>query len=239
MKQFLIAVLAALAIFAGGTTWAAERAPLLMEGKKTLYQRVVTHPGASLRAGQGKDAAVVQKAVRPFSVFYVYTRDGDWLEVGASTSKADGWMKSEETTPWNQALTLLFTDRSQRRPVLFFKRAAANGCAEVENSGERNPFRREFSSPQTRRCGAPPPLFPKTFASGADGDWRDAGGFVSAEVPRSRLLSLNVVFLFQGVLFQAVHLEKGTPNAHRTGARGGSPPVRPAPCRRRPQQENL
>lgn len=123
MKQFFITILAVLAIFAGWTptTRAAERTPLLMEGKKTLYQRVITHPGASLRAGQGKDSTVIQKAVRPFSVFYVYTRDGDWLEVGTSTSKADGWMKSEDTTPWNQALTLLFTDRSQRQPVLFFK----------------------------------------------------------------------------------------------------------------------
>lgn len=150
MKQFLIAVLAALAIFAGGTTWAAERAPLLMEGKKTLYQRVVTHPGASLRAGQGKDAAVVQKAVRPFSVFYVYTRDGDWLEVGASTSKADGWMKSEETTPWNQALTLLFTDRSQRRPVLFFKdhKAIMDVCQAEDLPGTLTKLRAEAEAAQ-------------------------------------------------------------------------------------------
>lgn len=123
MKQLIIALLATLAIFAGWTptTQAAERTPLLLEGKKTLYQRVITHPGASLQAGQGKDSTVIQKAVRPFSVFYVYTRDGEWLEVGASTSRADGWMKAKDTTPWNQALTLLFTDRSQRRPVLFFK----------------------------------------------------------------------------------------------------------------------
>lgn len=123
MKRILIAILTALTLLAGWTpaAHAADRTPLLMEGKKTLYQRVITHPGASLYAGKGEGSTVIQKAVRPFSVFYVYTRDGNWLEVGASTTKPDGWIKSTDTTAWNQALTLLFTDRSQRQPVLFFK----------------------------------------------------------------------------------------------------------------------
>ena len=123
MKRILIAILTALTLLAGWTPAAdaADRTPLLMEGKKTLYQRVITHPGASLYAGQGEGSTVIQKAVRPFSVFYVYTRDGNWLEVGASTTKPDGWIKATDTTAWNQALTLLFTDRSQRQPVLFFK----------------------------------------------------------------------------------------------------------------------
>ena len=113
MKRILIAILTALTLLAGWTlaAHAADRTPLLMEGKKTLYQRVITHPGASLYAGQGEGSTVIQKAVRPFSVFYVYTRDGNWLEVGASTTKPDGWIKATDTTAWNQALTLLFTDR--------------------------------------------------------------------------------------------------------------------------------
>ena len=119
MKRILIAILTALTLLAGWTpaAHAADRTPLLMEGKKTLYQRVITHPGASLYAGQGEGSTVIQNAVRPFSVFYVYTRYGNWLEVGASTTKPDGWIKATDTTAWNQALTLLFTDRSQRQPV--------------------------------------------------------------------------------------------------------------------------
>ena len=90
MKRILIAILTALTLLAGWTpaAHAADRTPLLMEGKKTLYQRVITHPGASLYAGQGEGSTVIQKAVRPFSVFYVYTRDGNWLEVGAELRKA-------------------------------------------------------------------------------------------------------------------------------------------------------
>ena len=50
MKRILIAILTALTLLAGWTPAAdaADRTPLLMEGKKTLYQRVITHPGASL-----------------------------------------------------------------------------------------------------------------------------------------------------------------------------------------------
>ena len=47
MKRILIAILTALTLLAGWTPTphAADRTPLLMEGKKTLYQRVITHPG--------------------------------------------------------------------------------------------------------------------------------------------------------------------------------------------------
>ena len=47
MKRILIAILTALTLLAGWTpaAHAADRTPLLMEGKKTLYQRVITHPG--------------------------------------------------------------------------------------------------------------------------------------------------------------------------------------------------
>ena len=61
MKTFLAAVLfAALFGFCASAPGAdaADRAPLLMEGKKTLYQRVLSRPGALLRrepAGPGAE----------------------------------------------------------------------------------------------------------------------------------------------------------------------------------------
>lgn len=123
MYKNILILLAALAVFAGWTrpSEAAERTPLLMEGKKTLYQRVVSHPGAVLHAGPGQDASVAGPDLRPFTALYVYGRDGGWIEVGTSTTKADGWLPEDKSSRWDQALTLLFTDRSQRRPVLFFK----------------------------------------------------------------------------------------------------------------------
>ena len=52
MKRILIAILTALTLLAGWTpaAHAADRTPLLMEGKKTLYQRVITHPEPIRRA---------------------------------------------------------------------------------------------------------------------------------------------------------------------------------------------
>ena len=54
MKRILIAILTALTLLAGWTPTphAADRTPLLMEGKKTLYQRVITHPGTSRTRGR-------------------------------------------------------------------------------------------------------------------------------------------------------------------------------------------
>ena len=162
MKRILIAILTALTLLAGWTPTphAADRTPLLMEGKKTLYQRVITHPGTSLYAGQGEGSTVIQKAVRPFSVFYVYTRDGNWLEVGASTTKPDGWIKAADTTAWNQALTLLFTDRSQRQPVLFFKdhKAIMDVCQAEDLPGMLSKLRAEAKAAQQGDAPADLPI---------------------------------------------------------------------------------
>ena len=98
-----------------------QAAPLLLEGKKTLFQRVVSHPGARLMAGPAADAAVVKENVTPFTVFYVYARNEGWLQVGAGAAAPEGWLDTTKATDWNQSLTLLFTPRTGRDPVLFFK----------------------------------------------------------------------------------------------------------------------
>ena len=106
---------------AGTTSAPAERRPLLQPGKKTLYQRVISHPGARLYSGPGQDAAPLPDAVRTFTAFYVYGREGARLEAGVSTTGPDGWIDANKTTEWPQAITMLFTERSSRMPVLFFK----------------------------------------------------------------------------------------------------------------------
>ncbi|MDR2124706.1 MAG: VWA domain-containing protein [Desulfovibrio sp.] len=108
-----------------GSVSAAGRSPLLLEGKKTLYQRVVTHPGARLTAGPEEHARVLQDPVKTFSVFYVFERRDGFLEVGPSTSAPAGWMRENEAVDWPQAMTLLFAERSGRMPVLFFKNLQA------------------------------------------------------------------------------------------------------------------
>ncbi|BBN55687.1 serine/threonine protein kinase [Pseudomonas chlororaphis subsp. aurantiaca] len=98
--------------------------PLLMPGKKTLFQRVLSKPGAQVSGQPG--AAPNGAALPAFSVLYVYQRKavagGNWLEVGAaSDGQRDGWLPAEQVSDWKQSLVLKFTERSGRSPVMFLR----------------------------------------------------------------------------------------------------------------------
>ncbi len=98
--------------------WAMEK-PLLMEGKKTLYQRVLTIPDARLY--KQPDASSEASNVIPFSVFYVYQRDNDWLQIGHdSFGRIAGWIPEAQTIVWNQALTVSFKDPQDTQRVMMF-----------------------------------------------------------------------------------------------------------------------
>lgn len=97
--------------------------PLLREGKKTLYQRVLTTPGCELVSDlrQNKKG----KALPAFSRFYVYERkvsnSKTWLRVGPdSFGKTSGWLPDACTVEWKMQLTLAFTNPANRAPVMFF-----------------------------------------------------------------------------------------------------------------------
>ena len=121
VQRFFLALVGAACFFAASPLAAADRTPLLLEGKKTLHQRIISHPGAQLRQSPAKDAKLVRDQIKTFTVFYVYARQEGWLEVGASPTGADGWLPEHDATRWDQSLTLLFADRIGREPVLFFK----------------------------------------------------------------------------------------------------------------------
>ena len=82
---------------------ALQGKPLLIPGKRTLYQKVITHPGTKLYAAAGDSAQVLNKWVKPFTVFYVYQRakvgGKPWLEIGlSSTEGAIGWIKGSKNS---------------------------------------------------------------------------------------------------------------------------------------------
>jgi serine/threonine-protein kinase PpkA len=111
-------------------TPAQQCKPLLIPGKRSLFQQVITHPGANLYAAASASAQILEARIKPFTVYYVYERtsaDGtDWLKVGLSSScELSGWVKEDKISEWRQALTLVFTERQGRRPVLFFKNLEA------------------------------------------------------------------------------------------------------------------
>jgi serine/threonine-protein kinase PpkA len=99
--------------------------PLLLPGKKTLFQRVLSKPDARLVANPGDASGQVLPA---FSVLYVYQRKDvggqQWVEVGAaSDGQRDGWLQAAQTSDWKQSLVLKLTERSGRSPVMFLRQA--------------------------------------------------------------------------------------------------------------------
>ncbi|AUG10698.1 serine/threonine-protein kinase [Pseudomonas sp. S09G 359] len=97
--------------------------PLLMAGKKTLFQRVLSKPGAKLAHDAG---GAPSEGLPAFSVLYVYQRkdiDGSpWVRVGAATDgRSDGWLPASQVSDWKQSLVLKFTERSGRAPVMFLR----------------------------------------------------------------------------------------------------------------------
>lgn len=109
------------------TSLAAE--PLLMEGKSTLYQRVLTTPSCLLYPqsfGQGPG-----RKVPAFSQYYVYEAGVDStgtpvLTVGPdATGTISGQLDATCTVPWKQQLALLFTNSAQRYRALIFDEESA------------------------------------------------------------------------------------------------------------------
>lgn len=106
------------------TAFAAQQ-PLLIEGKKALFQRVLTKPGARMVSSPVDTEA---KPIPPFSIFYVYARESlegkKWVEVGSDRhGTIAGWLSQEEIIDWNHGLTVAFRDPAGHDRVLLFRDA--------------------------------------------------------------------------------------------------------------------
>ena len=125
MKKFLLALVIAMTPLPGMAAVAAASAdkPLLIEGKHSLYQRVLSVPGARIASEPGEQA---DAELLPFTNLYVYARlqqDGkDWIEVGTDRhGSRTGWLPAADGIEWNHALTVAFRDPAGHDRVLLFK----------------------------------------------------------------------------------------------------------------------
>ncbi len=105
---------------------AQDRTPLLMEDKETLFQRVLSRPGAVLRSQPVATADVANARVPTFTVFYVFDRkvvDGtEWLEVGQpERGPTEGWIAADQSIEWKQSIVVSFTNPSERERTLMFE----------------------------------------------------------------------------------------------------------------------
>ncbi len=100
--------------------------PLLMPGKKSLFQKVLTQPGAILYQ-QPKVSSFDAIPLPTFSVYYVYLRLKDnsgreWVQVGLGRKgNLAGWIRTDNVQDWNQGLTLSFKDPKNQDRVMLFK----------------------------------------------------------------------------------------------------------------------
>lgn len=124
----LLLALAALTLLFAVSVTPETRAdtPLLQPGKKTLYERVLTRPGARLAATINDIGPRDNKLVDAFSQFYVYERQSirgqTWLRIGTDTEGRYilGWVDAAHVVPWKQQLTLALTNPGTVRDRLLF-----------------------------------------------------------------------------------------------------------------------
>ena len=119
--------------------------PLLMKGKRELYQRVLSLPGARMATeagGQGRES------VMPFTAFYVYARrtagDMEWVEVGTDRhgSRA-GWLRGTDSIAWNHGLTAAFRDPAGHDRVLLFR--DSDSLRQLAKQGGGREYRRLYA----------------------------------------------------------------------------------------------
>lgn len=98
-------------VLAIALTWAmatpsfAQDRPLLVEGKSTVYQRVLTR--TDVAALDGPDGAQVS-TLPTFTPMYVYERTGGWLRVGQSATGGTVWVPEGDTVIWTQNIVAAF-----------------------------------------------------------------------------------------------------------------------------------
>ena len=129
MRKLLPALLALCLSFAlpGLVPALAAEQPLLIPGKKSLYQRVLAVPGAQLHTTPGGSGG---EAVPPFTAYYVYARQqqggGEWLQVGTDRhGGVSGWLPQTGTIEWTQGLTVAFREAKGRDRALLYRDATS------------------------------------------------------------------------------------------------------------------
>lgn len=99
--------------------------PLLMQGKQSLYQKVITRPGAVLSPDPSMEKAT---PLEGFKIFYVYQRHqndqkiDDWIQVGSNAQgKIEGWIPADKVIDWRHTMVGAFTNPAGRNRALFLK----------------------------------------------------------------------------------------------------------------------
>ncbi|PRX10060.1 UNVERIFIED_ORG: serine/threonine-protein kinase PpkA [Martelella mediterranea] len=122
LLTFALACLLVVLPPSSGPAHADERTAERMEGKDTLFKRVITKPGAVLRDGPGQSAAALSE-LPPFSIYYVYDGRSGFTEVGVNShGETAGWIEDQHLVDWKQSIVVAFNNRAEagRTRQVFF-----------------------------------------------------------------------------------------------------------------------
>ena len=106
----------------------AAREPLLMAGKSTMYQRVLTTPSCKLLPSAAASGAASGEGeeVHAFSQYYVYGDAGSSYEVGTDTrGEVVGFLPKDCVLPWKLPMSMFFTSPTGRHRALVFDKQSA------------------------------------------------------------------------------------------------------------------
>jgi hypothetical protein len=120
-RQFGIVLICIIAALAAPLQARADGPPraLPQEGRPTLYQRIITRPGAKLYARPGEASG---QPLAGFEVLYVFNRATGWVQVGRSAQgQPFGWVKEEATILWYHAMVVEFDKPEGRDKVVFLR----------------------------------------------------------------------------------------------------------------------
>ncbi len=194
-------ILSTLAVFSTASWAEPGKKPLLIPGKKTLYQRVLAKPGASLVAAPGN---LLAKEATPFSIYYVYARvqhnGKDWVEVGLdSHGDSQGWIEKTKLIDWNHGLTIAFRDPTGHDRVMLFREPDQLGKLAETTSVDPAPYDFLYSAAESGQLPPDSPVVaiqPKGYVDIRDDfylvpirEYRDI--FIGAE--KGRMLRVSTV----------------------------------------------
>lgn len=115
--------------------------PLALPQAKEIYQRIITLPGAALRAGSA--GAATGQPLPVFSIFYVFGRKTasgqEWVEVGRQLhGPSEGWLPADQTDDWTTMLVMQYAPAGQRGRTLYFERET--DLADIVDAPDQKPI---------------------------------------------------------------------------------------------------
>ncbi|WP_035272809.1 hypothetical protein [Desulfogranum japonicum] len=136
IKKRCVLSIAAMALaipFALGTgTFADEsREPLKIEGKETLFLRVLSKPFAKIYQSADLSSPTVAENLPAMQPYFVYEEKAPasdlesyrWYKVGTDAKGTTlGWITSDDAVKWKQTLCLSFTHPLGRNQVMMFEK---------------------------------------------------------------------------------------------------------------------